>query len=150
MQLPTSIEYAIHGLIVLARSARGQGMLLNDIAESAQVPESYLRKVFQQLARYGIVMSQRGARGGYVLDRSPEDITLKEVVRALDGSRPLYNCISRERSCGITQNCPIKHAFEEARQKMYDALEKTSIGDLQHGITIYGRNPGWLKTAAAD
>ena len=148
MKFSTSIEYAIHGLIFLAKVPAGKITLIIDVARAIGVSETYLRKVFQQLVRGGIVNSQRGARGGFYLSREPENISLKEVVEAIDGSLPEYGCLRDRRSCGITLNCPVKKVFEQARQKMADVLDATSLRDLLDDLLSHGQEASWLKVSA--
>jgi Rrf2 family protein len=146
VQFSTSIEYAIHGLVYLAAKGSQTSTLVSEVAESIKVPESYLRKVFQLLSRSGLVSSQRGAHGGFTLARGPERITLKDVVEAIDGSLPLYSCLKVKRKCPSEERCPVSDAFEEARRRMAEVLDATTVSDLAQGISQ--RSPSWLKVTA--
>ncbi len=143
MQFSTSIEYAIHGLVYLAVNGSENATLVGDIAGAIKVPDSYLRKVFQLLVRGGLVSSQRGARGGFVLARDPARITLKDVVEAIDGSLPLYSCMKAKRKCSGLDACPVSAAFEAARRSMADVLDATTLESLARGISK--RSASWLK-----
>jgi len=143
MQFSTSIEYAIHGLVYLAVNGSETATLVGDVARAIKVPDSYLRKVFQLLVRGGLVSSQRGARGGFVLAREPARITLKDVVEAIDGSLPLYTCMKAKRKCSGVAACPVSSAFEEARKKMADVLDATTLASLSRGIAR--RSARWLN-----
>ncbi|MFW6181285.1 MAG: RrF2 family transcriptional regulator, partial [Spirochaetota bacterium] len=90
MRFSTGLEYAIHGLVYLATVPPGKAVLISEVASAIGVSETYLRKVFQQLSRSGILHSQRGVGGGFWLAREPGEITLKDVVDAIDGSLPVY------------------------------------------------------------
>ena len=148
MQLSKSVEYAIHGLIYLARDSGVQITLLGEIARVTGVPESYLRKVFQILSRRGIVLAQRGAKGGYLLSRAPAEINVREIVEAMEGSIPLYTCMSQsQKRCSIVENCPVKDVFHTASEKMYEILEKTSLKDILNGFLESGNKPEWLSVA---
>ena len=142
MQFSSSIEYAIHGLVYLAVNGTGTATLVGDIAEAIKVPDSYLRKVFQLLVRAGLVSSQRGAKGGLMLARIPAQISLKDVVEAIDGSLPLYSCLKARRKCDALDLCPVSSAFEEARQKMAEVLDATTLESLAKGISK--RSASWL------
>ena len=148
MKFTTSIEYAIHGLIFLVKVPAGKATLITDIAKAIEAPEAYLRKIFQQLTHGGIVNSQRGARGGFYLSREPEKISLKDIVVAIDGSLPEYTCHKDRRSCGITQNCPVKEAFDLAQVKMAEVLDATSLRNLQNDLLNHGQEANWLKVSA--
>lgn len=150
MQLPMSIEYAIHGLVFLAGAREKGSTLLSDIARTIKIPESYLRKVFQLLSRNAIVISQRGAKGGYILAREPSKITLKDVMEAVDGSHPFYNCMSQGRKCSISDDCPIRGAFEAAQNKMYEILEATSIEDIFSELSQRQDGIEWFASAYSE
>ena len=143
MQFSSSIEYAIHGLVYLAVNGSESATLVGDIAGAIKVPDSYLRKVFQLLVRGGLVSSQRGAKGGFVLAREPARITLKDVVEAIDGSLPLYSCLKAKRKCADLDSCPVSSAFEEARHRMAEVLDATTLESLAKGISR--RSASWLK-----
>lgn len=143
MQFSMSIEYAIHGLVYLAASGSASATLISEIACAIRVPESYLRKVFQLLARSGIVASHRGAKGGFSRARDPSGITLKDVVEAIDGTLPVYTCLKATRKCPETKACAVSAAFNAARRNMAKVLEATSIRNLARGISK--RSAEWLK-----
>jgi len=143
VQFSTSIEYAIHGLVYLAAAKSDSAVLVNDIAAAIRVPESYLRKVLQLLGRGGLVASHRGVKGGFTLARDPKEITLKDVVEAIDGTLPFYACAKTTRKCTIVEACPVSSAFSAARRKMAEALDETSIHALASGISR--RSGSWLK-----
>ena len=145
MKFSSSIEYAIHGLVFLTGVPAGRAVQLPDVAGAINVPESYLRKVFQQLTRGGVLGSQRGAHGGFFLLRGPDSITLKDIVEVIDGSLPAYGCIRERRQCGITLNCPVKNVFEEARAKMAEVLDATTIKDLRDELESNRHEVDWLS-----
>lgn len=143
MRFSTSIEYAVHALVFLSVHDGNGAVLVGDVAGAIKVPDSYLRKVFQLLARGGLVSSHRGAKGGFTLAREPERITLKDVVEAVDGSLPVYSCMKTRRKCVAVDPCPVSSAFEEARGRMAEVLDATTLRDLARGIAR--RSPGWIK-----
>ena len=147
MRFTTSIEYAIHGLIYLAKVPMGTAVLISNIAEATRVSEASLRKVFQQLSRCGILISQRGARGGFRLARDSEQINLKDVVEAMDGSLPAYSCLKVLRGCSLGMPCPVQEAFKKARLQMGEVLAATSIKDLLDNISQQQPTVEWLKVA---
>jgi Rrf2 family protein len=145
MQFSMSIDYAVHGLVYLAFVSPGKTTLLSEIAKAIKVTESYLRKVFQLLAKRRIVLSQRGAKGGYLLARKPDQITLKDIIDAIDGSPPIYSCLKIQRKCNVTQNCVLKETFEKATARMLAILEETSLKDLAADLSNHAGELGWLK-----
>lgn len=129
MKLSKSTELAIHGLYQLAVT-RPRQLLVSEMAGAQQVSTSYLAKVFQKLARKGLVKSTRGKRGGFALARKPEEITIADVVRAVEAEEPLYDCLRDLRGCKGNGNCLLRDRFAAAEQSMYTALEGCSLGDL--------------------
>jgi Rrf2 family protein len=85
MQLTRGCEYAIRGLVFLAKEDREDPILLADIAEKIGAPTNYLSNIFQILSRLGLVTSHRGAKRGYTLARAPGEINLREVVEGMEG-----------------------------------------------------------------
>ena len=153
MRIASSTEYAIHGLMYIASVASvqtdGRTVLLRDAASAIAVPESYLRKVFQLLTRRGIVNSQRGARGGYTLARPADDITLRDVVEAVDGPLMGYSCLRQRRHCDGAPSCLVRETFKPAAARMAEVLEGVSIGDIARNTTSQGVRTTWLSTATA-
>ena len=140
MQFSTSIEYAVHGLIYITDRPAG-AVLVGDIARAIKAPESYLRKVLQQLVRGGLLSSHRGVRGGFSLARDAGSISLRDVVEAVDGSLPTWCCLKEKQRCGEAP-CPVSAAFDEARKKMAESLEQTTIGSLARRVAR--RADDWL------
>lgn len=145
MKFSTSIEYAVHGLIYLSRTRAGSLVLTKEVSAAIGVPEPYLRKVFQLLSRSGLVDSQKGARGGYRLGRSAENISLRDVVESIDGSLPTYSCLRDQRGCSPGLRCPVHAAFESARRAMAEVLEVTSIAELAEQISLHEPVAEWLQ-----
>jgi Rrf2 family protein len=148
MQYSVSIEYAIHGLIYLARAGDEKAVLLADIASAIKVPKEYMRKIFQMLTRKRLITGRRGAGGGYRLARPAGELTLRDVVEAIEGSLPLYGCLHMRRHCELALSCPVQKAFDDARRKMAEALQGTTIADLTREIAENRREHSWLKVTA--
>jgi Rrf2 family protein len=129
MKFSKSTELAIHGLWLLANKRPGL-LLIAEMAEAQSVSESYLAKIFQKLARKGLVRSTRGKRGGFTLAREPGEISLADVVRAVEAQEPLYDCMDVGRGCRSRDNCLLREVFHRAEQQMYATLERTSLADL--------------------
>lgn len=148
MQLSMGIEYAIHGLVYLDRASGEQPVLLEEIASAIKVPKEYMRKIFQRLTRKHLVVARRGARGGYRLSRSSAELTLRDVMEAMEGSMPLYRCLRLQRQCGLSPGCPVQRTFDLAGQKMAEVLQSVSIRDLAREIKENRSEHSWLKVTA--
>lgn len=124
MKLSAKAEYACLAVLALAQSRTEDGPLrIREIAESQGVPERYLVQILLQLKGAGLVTSTRGAAGGYRLTRSPREISLREVLDAIDGPpqvRPATGPASRA----------LAAVWREVRAAEQAVLERTSIADL--------------------
>jgi Rrf2 family protein len=145
VKFSTSNEYAVHALLYVARAQAGGPVQLAEVARVIKVPESYLRKVFQLLAKRGIVTTQRGVKGGVSLSREAAKVTLRDVVEAVDGSLPFWSCLKVQRGCAVTAVCPVKSVFDEAGRKMAEVLEATSLADLARSLPR--RAATWLQVS---
>jgi Rrf2 family protein len=133
MKLGRESEYALEGLLALAKKPTGATMLLRDIAAAGAVPESFLSKIFQKLARAGVLQSSRGAVRGYSLGRRPKNIRVKEVFVAIEGSELFERCLFWNDRCAEADPCPMHARWKPVRQQVMDMMEETSLADLLKG-----------------
>jgi len=124
-------RYAVRALTELARveqTQTGKPVRLGEIAERRDMPLQFLEQVFAALRRGGVVRSRRGAAGGYTLARPADEITVLDVVAALDGVPSPAECTQRR--CEQVDSCGAAYVWIEAQQALEDVLTSTSIGDL--------------------
>ena len=115
----------------------GRGLvLLRDIAERQSISIGYLEQIIPSLKAAGLVNSSRGARGGYTLAKSPADITLKEIISALEGPLSLVECIKDPDTCERTDFCITRDVWNELSDKMDDFLLSVT---LQHMVEKHRR-----------
>lgn len=121
-----SAEYCLRAVVYLA-GMEGKPVTTRDIAKAGKIPEGYLSKILQALGRAGMVESQRGYNGGFVLLRPPAELTLLEVVRVVDPSRRLTTC-----PLGIhgTNLCSLHRQLDDAVALADAALERVTIADM--------------------
>ena len=110
MKLSTRGRYGIHAMYDLARNAEYGPQSIKAIAEREGIPEAYLEQLIAPLKRAGLVISTRGAQGGYTLARAPEEITVGDVLRALEGGLNLVDCLDEEDACGKSCACASRMA----------------------------------------
>ena len=145
LRFSQSTDLAIHGLWALACLETGRFGLLSDIARRQNVSESYLSKVFQRLTHAGLTRAMRGKHGGYALARPPDEITVGDVVRAIDPEPPMYQCLAQERCCEATQNCLLLRVFAAAEQQMYAVLDRVTLADLLSDFLRGRERMGWVQ-----
>ena len=130
MELTRKGEYAIRGIIHLARLPHGNVALLSEIAEAADVPQTFLAKIFQNFAKLGFVNSYRGTGGGFTLARPAADITLREVVEAVEGSIAPNRCVSEEVECERSSTCAVHTVWRRVQEQVVEILDGVTIEDL--------------------
>ncbi len=134
MRITKAGDYAMRGLIYLARQPEGEVVLVGDIARAMEVPESFLAKIFQGLARAGLVRSHRGYRGGYSLARPAAAITLLEVVECVEGPIVLNDCtdpnapLEAEMACA--SSCSAQRVWAEVQSAVRGILEQKTMAEL--------------------
>ena len=130
MQFTKAEEYGIMGVLHLAEKDLSTVTPLSEVCHTQQIPEKFLAKIFQSLSRSGIVRSHRGVRGGFSLSRSPEQITVREVLESIQGPYHLMKCIADPSSCDRQETCPLKKLVIVAEKRLLGVFENHSMADL--------------------
>jgi Rrf2 family transcriptional regulator, cysteine metabolism repressor len=146
MMFSTKAEYGVRVMVELARrtdgTAQGEPISLAEIAEHDGMPLAYLEHLVARLRKAGLVDSRRGSRGGYLLARPAGEITMAEVVQALEGSIAPIECISQgpdgsivcagesRRAGSKRQACPAKVLWTRVRGAIVNTLQQTTLADL--------------------
>lgn len=130
MKVSTKGDYGVRALIELSMHY-GEGPLQSaEIAARQRIPEPYLDQLLTTLRRAGFIRSVRGPQGGHALVRDPQDLTLREVIEALEGSLAPIDCLDESSACSRSGGCAQRSVWEEVRQATVQILERTSIADL--------------------
>src|SRR5919204_2094585 len=138
MMFSTRAEYGVRVMVELARRNDDDPVSLTDIAAADELPLAYLEHLVARLRKAGLVESRRGARGGYRLARPAPDITMAEVVDALEGSIAPIECITEgadghlvcSREADADHVCPTKLLSTRVRGSIVRTLEDTCLSDL--------------------
>lgn len=130
MDLTRKGEYAIRGIVLLARQPHGKLALLSEIAEAAEVPPTFLAKIFQNFAKLGIVNSFRGAGGGFSLAKPASAITLLEVVEAVEGPIMPNRCLTSTTECERSKTCSVHVVWRRVQEQAVSILNGVTIEDL--------------------
>ena len=130
MKLSTRGRYGTRALLELGLH-QGEGpVLLKDIAQRQQIPLQYLEHLITPLIAGGIVRSTRGARGGVSLAKPAGEIKLSEVIRLLEGSVVLVECVDNPGVCTRSKSCVSRDIWDELKQAIDGVLESTTLQDL--------------------
>ncbi len=137
MKLSEGVEWGLHCMSMLAGLPAGATLPTRSLAAYHGLSETYLSKHLQALTNARIIESLPGPRGGYRLARSPEEITLLEVVEAIDGREPLFRCTEIRQQGPLAREpeayrlpCGIHVAMARAEKAWREALRAQTIADL--------------------
>jgi Rrf2 family protein len=137
MHLSARGQYGVRAVIALACSYQRGPLPLREIVRTQETPPSYLEQILRTLRQAGLVVATRGAHGGYRLARAPQDITVGQVIRALDGPIAPVACVSEGQpaACEQAAICPSRRAWLRLRDGIAAALDGTTIAELIDGRT---------------
>ncbi len=130
MQITKQADYAIRAVLYLAQQEPEKRIPTSQIAKSQHIPPSFLAKIISQLSIAGLLNTSRGARGGVMLARDPDELTLLEVVEAIDGPIRLNSCVGQDGYCAFKDTCPLAEIWEEVQQVLVQRLSETRFGEL--------------------
>ena len=134
MKISTRGRYGLQALIDLASQEGEKCVSVNSIAERQGISEHYLEQLMAQMNKAGFVKSVRGIYGGYKLNRPPQEITVAEILRAMEGSMYPVECLSDTESnlCGSgnCSGCVTKPVWEKLYDSINEVLESYTLSDL--------------------
>jgi Rrf2 family protein len=145
MQLTRAGEYAIRGMLYLASKPHSTTHDIKEIAESEDVPESFLRKIFQEFAHAGIIATSRGLRGGVRLAKPSSDITLLDIIEIAEGPIFLNNCLISGYSCERMGTCAVHLVWEKAQEQLKALLGSQTLADLVNTNATMAKRGGKAK-----
>ena len=130
MQITRQADYALRAVIYLSRLGTDERAATSQIAQQQNIPPSFLAKIVSQLSVAGLLQTSRGARGGVSLARSPENITVLDVVEAIDGPIMLNECVGAGGVCIFGDGCPLKPIWCETQNSLVDKLRSITFNQI--------------------
>jgi Rrf2 family iron-sulfur cluster assembly transcriptional regulator len=133
VRITTWAEYGLICALHLARRIDEGPVTGRDVAEKERLPTDYVEQILLRLRRAGIVRSTRGARGGYVLDRPPEEISVRQVIQASELATFELHCVTHpvnEERCADSHSCSIRPVWQLLQRRIDDVLEGVRLADL--------------------
>ena len=130
MQITRQADYAVRAVLYLARLGSTERAATSTVAEEQRIPPSFLAKIISQLSIAGLLHTSRGARGGVTLAREPRDITLLEVIEAIDGPIQLNECVGEDSECTFDGECPLRSVWCDAQEMLVKRLKGTNFHQL--------------------
>ena len=130
MRLSTKGRYGARAMLDLALNSGKGPVLLRDIAKRQEVSEKYLEHSITTLRKAGLVRSIRGARGGYMLAKSPSQIRLSEIMEVLEGSMAPVECVDDPQVCQRAQLCVTRDIWAKMKEAIDNILESITLQDM--------------------
>jgi len=130
MQITRQADYAVRAVLYLARLGTTERAATSTVAEEQRIPPSFLAKIISQLSIAGLLHTSRGARGGVTLARDAKDISLLEVIEAIDGPIQLNECVGEDGVCPFDDECTLRPVWTEAQNDLVKRLKGTNFAQL--------------------
>jgi len=137
MRLTTKSRYGTRLILDLAVNAKEGPVPLGDVSRRQNISLKYLEQLISKLKKAGLVKSQRGPFGGHMLDKSPNEISVGDIVRTLEETTAITDCAERDEAlCGVCNkacDCLSRWVWIEASNAMFERLDQITIGGLLGG-----------------
>lgn len=128
--LTQTSEYALRAMVYMARKGEDRYSGVREIAKATEVPSNYLAKILQQLAKAGVLESQKGFGGGFRVARPLSKINLLAIVDPLENISRFHRCVLGQRECNDEMACPLHDAWKRICREYLGSLENTTLQDI--------------------
>ncbi len=133
--ISNSSKYALKAILYLAvNTSEEEKILAKNLSGPANVPQAYLSKLLQELARHNLISSVRGPRGGFYLTEENRKVRLMEIITVIDGDNRLTSCMLSLNKCNDEHPCPLHDLVGDTKTKFIENLEKTTIQNLVEDV----------------
>jgi Rrf2 family protein len=144
--LSKKAKYALQACLALAAEPTTRPVLISDIAEKDGIPKKFLEIILLDLRNAGLLASRKGKGGGYFLARTPQAITIGQIVRLMDGPLAPVPCVSQTAyqpcaDCHNERTCGIRMVMKEVRDAIAGILDQTSLQDVLDRVKATGGSP---------
>ena len=140
LKLTKKADYGLMAMKHLAEHAHAGACSAKDVAEAYGIPPEALAKILQRLAKAGMLQSQHGIKGGYVLARPATEISAYEVIRAIDGPLFITSCITVRGECGQSDRCTIREPLRKVNENIEQVLRRIKITEMTEESETAGEN----------
>jgi Rrf2 family protein len=130
MKLSTKTRYGTRLILDLARHHGQMPITIGDVSKRQDISVKYLEQIIRPLKKANLVVSTRGPKGGHSLAKSPNEISLGDIVRVLQSSDVLAECVSEPEKCVRSSDCYVRLAWHDATEALYEKLDSITITDL--------------------
>ena len=149
MKLSTKGRYGLRALIDLALYSENETVSIQSIARRQNISDSYLEQLMRKLRSAGLIVSGRGAQGGYKLARPANEISVGDVLRALEGSLEAVTCGGEDNSCQGADLCVTKFVWERINSSIRDTVDSIKLSQLVEESRLM-REKGQIQVQKCD
>ena len=145
--LSNTCKYAVRSLIYIAKFSENDKRLgIKKISEDLKIPSPFLGKILQNLARKKLLLSTKGPNGGFSLAKTPDEVTLFEIIEMVEGDDYFNTCLIRMESCSCIEkddrpHCPIHHRFSPVRKSLIKVYSETTLAQI---VDDYDHHEGFV------
>ena len=130
MQITREGDYGIRSVLYLSRQPFKKISFVNEISEEYKIPRSFLAKILQKLVKAKLIRSYRGVKGGFSLAKQAREISMLDVIEAIEGKMCLNICLLDKRKCSFSKQCPVNPVWAHVQGKFVDMLRKMNFEEL--------------------
>lgn len=130
MELTRAADYALRGVLYLSLQPEGSLCVISEIAEQMEIPEGFLARIFQILAKSGIIRSHRGKKGGFSLALPAEEIDMQKVIETMEGPIHLNRCLNGFGDCQRGHLCSLHDVWRRIQEQVITTLGETNFAEL--------------------
>jgi Rrf2 family transcriptional regulator, cysteine metabolism repressor len=142
--LTKKTDYAIRALLMLG-AKRGSYVSAKVIAVEQNIPYQFLRGVLQEMIRHDLIVSKEGIQGGFMLEKDPDDIGVKQLIEIFQGAVQVSECMFRKQLCANRSRCVLRHEIMRIEQVVNNEFEQVTIGKLLRKLNATGNLMPALK-----
>lgn len=128
-------QYAISAVIALSKQPEGTTISAAALAKPLNCPAAYLSQILSKLKPSGILQSRRGLNGGVLLAKKPEEISMMDVIEAIDGTDFFERCFLGIEGCGNIEPCPFHTFWSKEREKIKQWLNETTFDNIEKAVS---------------
>lgn len=130
MKITRAGDYALRALSYMARNDISKTYMRSELSEICNIPDSFLGKILQSLAKSDILISERGKKGGFKLNRPTEEITIYDIISSIEGDVIVNECLLNNDFCKSTTECKIHSVLGKIRNNLIQDMKKSTLKDI--------------------
>jgi FeS assembly SUF system regulator len=136
IRLARLTDYGIMLLTLLARDRHGAPRSAREVADRSRLPRPTVSKLLKELAHGGLLETHRGVRGGFRLAKPPEEISVADIIEALEGPLGITECTAHPGQCGVEPLCPVRTNWKRINRAVLESLKGISLAEMARPLSF--------------